>query len=213
MVELAIWDEFLSEGKELPSSWDEIPSFRDIKKRISTQNLDTLRHINALAIVEKSPTIQAGEGISLSHSGRKLFAISRTAEFHSPKSKSNNESSQRGRYAILVAADGNKTESSWIPESEVQLILKQIKNFDSDNQPIAFENVDQLERDKQAQQDQYAEDIKEQSRKTGKPGSAVQITPDAQYTKQRELRNLAWISGCFVAAFLVWIAWRIRSPR
>ena len=214
MVELAIWDEFLSEGKKLPSSWDDIPSFRNMKKSISTQNLNTLEHINALALVPNAPAIQAGLGISLNHSDRKLFAISRTAEFHLPKSKSNNQSADKGRYAIFVTFDNSQISSSWLLEPEVEIVLKQINDFDPAKQPLAFENLDQLARDKKARQDQSTQEIREHLRKTGKRGSDDQIIPSAQHSKRRDFHTLAWIAGGFmIVAFLVWIALRSRTHR
>jgi hypothetical protein len=147
MVELAIWDEFLSEGKDLPTSWNEIQSIQDIKRTISTQNLSTLEHINALAFVPQAPIIQAGMGISINNSNRKLFAIGRAEEFHTQKSQSNNDPQDKGRYAILVAPDNSEISSSWIPEPEAQIIFKQLKGFDPTKQSLAFDKVEQLKRD------------------------------------------------------------------
>ncbi len=206
IVELAIWDEFLSEGKDLPSSWDDIPSFRDMKKNITAQNLNTLQHINALALVPNSPLIQTELGISSTHSNWRLFAISRTAEFHFPESKLDNGSPDEGRYAILVAGDGTKTEPSWIPETEAQLILKQIKGFDPAKQPFAFKDLDQLERDKKAKHDRFAAGLRinyrdhDNSKITNAPNSGMVSSSNPQAHWWLWIRCIAMLS-----AFLAWI--------
>lgn len=161
MIELAIWDEFVSQGKPLPSSWGDIPSFREMKKNISNQSISTLRHINAFALVPNAPVIHAHAGISRNNADRRLFAISRIAEFHLPGAISNNEATERGRYVILVAVDGNKTDSYWVFESEVQLIFKQIKDLDLNKLPLAFDDLDTLDFGRKDAQNRIAQEIKE----------------------------------------------------
>ena len=130
IVEFAIWSEILSQGKDLPSSWEDIPSFRDMKENLSAQNLDTLGQINSLVLVPNSPVIQPEPGIVESRLNHKLFAIGRIGNLYDQKSTSNNESPDKGRYAILVTLDNSQISSSWLLEPEVQIILKQITLHD-----------------------------------------------------------------------------------
>lgn len=212
LIELALWDELLSEGKDLPASWDEIPIINHMKRNASTQNLSVIEHINALALVPGTPLIRSESGISPDRSNKKLFAISRDAGRHAAKPNADDEPTDTGRYAIFVAKDNRKTESIWIPELEAQLILKQIEGFDPGKQPRAFENVEQIARDKQAEQEKLNDEFEDYLRKSGKIG------PDGKLIHDRSKRQsvmpyvaVGTIVASIVAACLIFGMLRKRA--
>ena len=61
-----------------------------------------------------------------------LFAIARRPDGDLPKI---------GRQVILIRQEDLGCITTWIPESEAQFILKQIKGFDPEKQPLAFQNL------------------------------------------------------------------------
>lgn len=210
MVEAAVWSDFLSNGKNLPSAWDQIPSVLDMRNNISTQNFDNLRQINSFAIVTNAPIIQAEPGILKNHSDRRLFSISRTREFYDKKSKLSNEISTMGRYAIFVSPDNSGITSSWITEPEAQIILKQLKDFDPAKQPIAFENLSQVARDEKAAQDQAHQEITEHLKKKGRLGQNGELLPSTY----KSIGYGPWIAGgAMLSAVLLWRMFRKPATR
>jgi hypothetical protein len=194
LIEIAILDELLSEGKDLPNAWDQIPMIRAMKNSISTQSLSTLEHINSLSLVPNAPLIRATVGISLDNSNQKLIAISRIAETHFPGSKIENNDLTKGRYIILFSVDQRKTESRWISESEAQQILSQIEGFDPNRQPLAFDGLEQIERDKNAMQENLNQDLKGDRRKAKRFGPEGQIMPNDKDPKSGRSNDIfKWI--------------------
>jgi len=52
---------------------------------------------------------------------------------------------------IVFTPDGLDALAEWIPESEVQLILRQIKDFEPEKQPLAFEDIAKIASHNEAQ--------------------------------------------------------------
>jgi hypothetical protein len=214
MIELAIWDEFVSQGKPLPSSWDDITSFREMKKNMSTQSINTLRHINAFALVPNAPVIHAEAGISRNISDRRLFAIGRIAEFHLPSAKSNDETTQQGRYVILVTVNGDKTDSCWVLESEVQLILKQINDLDLNKQQLAFDDLDSFELARREAQNRSVQEIQQHQKIVEKHESnASPLRDEPKSDNSKDYVN--WIVSGWIILILVVCSvlyYRIHPP-
>ena len=117
-----------------------------------------------------------------------------------------------GRYVILIKPEeldskSARTRSYFIPEETAQIILKQIKSFDPQKQPRAFENIDQLERDRKARKDQSIQEIKRDLSGKGKLGPDNKILPDNHNSMLWE--NRFWIAaGIIFFAFLIWRAFK-----
>lgn len=145
--EMALNDEFISQGKELPRTWDAFALVQLIKKGTIQKQLFQLKTTNSFALVPGAPVIASGPGIPYEYANHRLFLISRHENI--------TKQSQRGRYAILVKQEGVdekpiRTWSYFIPEETAQLILNQFNDFDPQKQPLAFEKafVDEVERSK-----------------------------------------------------------------
>lgn len=207
VIELAIWSELLSEGRDLPSSWEEIPSFRDKQNNLLEQNASLLRQINSFAIVPNSQLIQSEQGVSRERSNHRLFAISRDTDVYDRNL--NDLESDRGRYVILVTPDHSEIRSSWIKEAEAQTILNQIKDFDPKQQPVAFPQVDRLENERKSKQDQLVREVNEHVERLV-PGTSADIkTPVNQHPDRRGFSLwLPVIGSGAVSLFLIWMILR-----
>ncbi len=141
-----LWEDFLNKGSDLPSSFDDIQSYRDVLETYSNPRtlVGTIGIINRLAIVPDAPVIQAGEGISRERQNRRLFAISRSMSFDYPSPEPTGDLPKGGRFAIVITPDGSDALPYWISESEARLILRQIDGFDPAKQPLAFEDLIQV---------------------------------------------------------------------
>lgn len=170
-IGLSIYDEFIEAGKKLPSSWDEFAIIREIKSNSLKQNSETAKKINTLAIVPASPAIREEQGIIRSRWNQRLFAISRTWNFDYTKTKSGSDPVHGGRFAILITPDKSSVFTEWIPETEVQIILRQLGDFDPKNQPLAFENLEQVVREKENRKEPTITDLKESHEKKPKSGT------------------------------------------
>lgn len=77
-----------------------------------------------------------------------------------------------GRFAIVIFAEGSPSAApSWIPESEARIIISQIKDFDPVNQPLAFDELRQLAREKQEQKGQWTGSSEESPSKHTQSGA------------------------------------------
>lgn len=209
-IELSLKYQFINDHKDLPVSWAEFEGIRMTKAGLLQYESFRAKTINSFAIVPGAPIIQSQLGIPREYSGWRLFLISRD--------ENPTKTSGSGRYAILIKPEeldskSVRTYSYFIPEETAQIILKQIKGFDPRKQPLAFENIDQLERDKKARQDQLTQEVKTHLKKTGKLGKVDQTIPD-DHSKGSGRYWIAWVTaGSFIAAFLIWISCRNRSKR
>ena len=133
-------EDFMKKGIDPPTSFDQIPSYREILEGYSdAEMLETrIEAINKLAVVPGAPVIQVAEGISQERHNRRIFAISRNVSFDFPSPKPTGDSPEGGRFAIVVETNGSDVNSTWISESEAQVILDQIEGFDPATQPLAF---------------------------------------------------------------------------
>lgn len=211
VIELAVWSELLSEGRDLPSSWEEIPTFRDKQNNLSEQNASLLRQINSFAIVPNSQLIQSEQGVSSERSNHRLFAISRDTDVYDRKL--NDMESDRGRYVILVTPDHSEIRSSWIKETEAQTILNQIKGFDPKLQPVAFPHIDRLENERKSKQDHLVRELNEHVERLGQGNSTDIKIPVDQYSDRCGFSLwLPIIGGVAVVMFLIWMISR-RSQK
>ncbi len=184
-LEFMIVVEFLSEGKELPSAWNDIHGIQEMRMNIANQNKDKLLMLNNLALVPGAPLIRSEEGIQMNHQGYRLFAISRTTNFDE---KSELNQSEGARYAVLVSMESSEVMSSRIPEPEARLILQQIDGFDPEKQPLAFEGLIQVSSDNSTSDSEFGESGENPSQHRKR-----EITEEANQSE--ESNHLPWIFG------------------
>lgn len=165
--------EFIGTGKGIPKSWDDFSEIRMMKDGILQMQLFRVRTINSFALVPNTPVIPPETGIPKDYIGSRSFMISRSENFTA--------SGIAGRYAILLSTEKNvsksvRTGSYFIQEKIAELILKRIEGFDPAAQPLAFENIAQLERGKKERHQRLMDDVRKQmersSRWSRKGGSA-----------------------------------------
>ena len=141
-LESMLMFQVFEEKKKLPSSWDTFDVINLMRKKPLHSQLHQMKTINSFVIVPGAPVIQDQPGISREYKGQRLFLISREENV--------TRFTGNGRCAIFIKVDGVdsnpvRTSSRFIPEAEAQMLLKQLKNLDLSQQPLAFENVDELE--------------------------------------------------------------------
>lgn len=213
IVETVIWDEFLNQGKNLPSTWQEIPTFRDIDDAELSRDLGTYKQINSLALVPDAPIIRDATGITPNFSGRRLFAISRKPAPYEKTTDQNSGPAKYGRYAILVAKDGSEIMPNWIPEPVVQIILNQIKDFDAEKQPLAFERVDDLLLEKIRKQQEWDKSISDRKEKSKKHNSVSDRALNHQNQNRSMNNTLAWMAiGLILTIGTVMVIRRRLAP-
>lgn len=190
------------ESKDLPTSWETFEVIGTMKKGSSKKQLFEMKTINSFALVPSLPIIQSEPGIPGDYQGNRLFLISREENV--------TKASGRGRCAIFIKTEGSsskpvRTFSYFIPEETAQIILKQIGGFDPQKQPLAFENLPELEKEEKQFQDNISP-----PKVPVLPGQSRHATKDR---KKLDDYRLWWVAVGGMSAFLIWIAWRNRSRR
>lgn len=199
-IESNLLNQFIDEHKNLPVSWAEFEGISMTKRGLLQYQSFRAKTINSLALVPGAPIIKSQLGIPREYSGWRLFLISRDKNF--------TKTSGDGRYAILIKPEeldskSMRTYSYFIPEETAQIILKQINGFDPQKQPLAFENIDQLEQNKKSRQDQSTQEIRKHLRQKGELGPDDEILP--QHHKSMWWNNGLWIAaGISLFVFLIW---------
>ena len=192
-ITMCIYDDFTSANKELPTTFDNIPTLREWVDR----DKSVVSFVNRLAIVPGSLTIRPVKGISNKFANYKLFAISRNNSFDKVLSSEGADKESGGRHSILIKEGDMR--AMWIPESQAQLILNQIKGFDPAAQPLAF-----VDRSQPANKTQEAEPTPPPVRPQHKSPSKFPTLP--KMAKAEEpfpwwLAACAFLSLLIVAAF------------
>lgn len=158
---IAIKDEYVTDNKRLPESWDDIPMIQNMKSDLSSQNPRELKVINMLALVPNSPIVQDIPNSLIKLRNMKLFAISRSEGIDPVFSKKVAATTEGGRYVILVSPDMSDIFVNWISEAEAQVILRQLKEFDPAKQPLAFVDITESERAVETRNDAFRSQITE----------------------------------------------------
>ncbi|MEO5716495.1 MAG: hypothetical protein ABIT37_23660 [Luteolibacter sp.] len=160
-LEQIVWNEFLAQGKKLPVNWDDIQAIQEMKQNHASYAVREFKLYNSLAIVPGAPIIAQQPGISQNHANRKLFAISRTSNFDYATKDQIQKATDAGRFAILVSSDDSEIAPSWIPEPEIQHILKQLNGFEPTKQPVAFDQVEEYEREQKEKKELFNKELNE----------------------------------------------------
>lgn len=195
-ISMCVFDDFLREKKDLPKSFDDIPSLREwVIKETAIASL-----VNDLAIVPTTPLIHAEQGISNKFTKYKLFAISRGRSFDTVISSEGSDRAIGGRHSILIDEKNSDIFSMWIPENQAQIILKQINDFDPTKQPLAFQGLTQ---NNTMHSD---ESIQPKQQSTPQGNSKFKSISGSL----RELKLLWILGGCILIIAVVWFVMRIR---
>lgn len=127
-LELLISEEFVYPGRKLPDSLDEIEGLRKYVKN----SPKAISEVNKFMMIPGSPVIQHDSRIQQSLLGNRILIAPRLASMRSD---------ELGRIVLCVLKDSSITSPLWIPEPQFQCILKQLKDFDPDKQPLAFQDL------------------------------------------------------------------------
>ncbi len=121
----------------IPNRFDEVSSIRQMVKRSPY----FVRYLNMLSIVPNSPVIESHVDMVNGLKKYRVFAMSRIPCFDKILSQNGPSKIYGGRYLFLVNMEGSDCNPRWIPEPEVQFILKQLNGFDPEKQPLAFQDL------------------------------------------------------------------------
>ena len=127
-ITISLTTDYIEKQAALPKSFEEILSVQ----QLALGHPKYIENLNRLTIVPEAPLIQRKTGALNGSYAHWLFAIARRADDDLPKI---------GRRVILIRQEDLGCITAWIPESEAQFILKQIKGFDPEKQPLAFQDL------------------------------------------------------------------------
>lgn len=134
---LSTYETILANKNELPKKFEEVSGLREW----ASKEPIIISFINRLAIVPLAPQVKFELGIQNKFVGFRLFAISRKESSDKVISEELSGKKSSGRYSILVKADYSDIFVMWIPEIQARIILKQLKGFDPEKQPLAFQTL------------------------------------------------------------------------
>ncbi len=209
-ISIMLNEDFIRNKISLPTSWEEIPTLREIKENAQSQNIKSLKSFNDLAMVPNAPIIKPDSLIPRNRWGWRLFVISRKQSLDYAQSNSTKDTLNGGRFLIIISPDNDDSLPCWISEIEAQAILKQLNNFNPELQPFAFENIDQLIEDNIKLKDEMNKSVSEQLRTTGKPNSENHTKTKLQYSRRQMLYILGSIFGILFTVLLFILVARFR---
>jgi hypothetical protein len=120
-----------------PNSLEDVALLREVAESSPW----IIKKINTVALVPGAPVIQPAPGISSKYQGKRFFAVGRTTNSDYARG-SEDSPKEPGRYFIFFEKDGMSGDAHWIPESQIQAMLKQVKGFDPTKQPLVFQDVE-----------------------------------------------------------------------
>lgn len=206
-ITVCLKEDYLSKGKKLPDSLNEIPMFREMTIN-AWKDVRSLKLINTLALVPGAPLIRQEDGISPSHWGSKMFAISRT---HNTEYSNHtfNGNPEEGRYYITITPDGANATAGWLRESQVQLFFRQVPTFEPLKQPFTFANIDEIDREQKSRLDQSNQDVTNNLSKIKKLESKVKLTPNVPNPEKWEQSWVALFAlAVILVGLLIWFVMR-----
>lgn len=134
---LSTYETIIANKNELPKNFEDVGGLREW----ASKEPIIISFINRLAIVPLAPQVKSELGIQNKFVGFRLFAISRKESSDKVISEELLGKKSSGRYSILVKADYSDIFVMWIPEIQARIILKQLKGFDPEKQPLAFQDL------------------------------------------------------------------------
>lgn len=201
---MALDIEYVSKGRDLPSSFGEMKLLREMVD----EQPELADLTNTMALVPNCPEIVQQIGISRERANRKLFAVGRKTN-HDYASKHDIE----GRYTIWISGKGNYSYASWVSETELQIILKQIGGFDPSTQPLAFPDAADRSREEEERKEKIQAKFRENSERVGRKSPKGRLAdggaPDAGMSGR-----LQWLFiGLPILALLLWLALFVAGRR
>lgn len=169
--------ELIDQGRELPSSWDELTSVSSIKAGRMKPDILVMEIINSFALVPGKPLIHSDAAVPLKYDGKKLVMIGRQPQVDGVKNFS-------GRYVIFwgpreINPDALFLEVDFIPEKVALGILAQMPEYDPASQPLAFDKalVGEVKRSNKITKDELRQSVRDwesRAEKRGIEGNSVE---------------------------------------
>jgi hypothetical protein len=126
-ITISLATDYIEKKVALPKSFEDISSIQ----QLALGHPIYIKHLNTLTIVPEAPLIQRKTGSLNGSYAHRLFAIARKPD----------DLPKIGRQVILIRQEDLGCITAWIPESEAQFILNQLKGFDPEKQPLAFQDL------------------------------------------------------------------------
>ncbi|QTN33051.1 hypothetical protein HZ994_12235 [Akkermansiaceae bacterium] len=194
-------------GDDFPKVWDDFIGISLIKSGKMAIDVNYMKGANSLALVPGAPAIRADSSISREYHAHHLLIISREDIF-------DKRTEAKGRYAVLASPKTLEPASRsfpryFIPMAESDAILAQIPNFDPAAQPLAFDKVDQLEREEKEQDRDTVEYLKQKYLEMKVRKAKDFLIPSGKSTKESS-NGRFWVFIVVTAfALLAWLIARI----
>ncbi len=201
-------EEYLSKGKQPPSSLNEI----ELLKEIITRSPHAGVMINEMTVVPGTPVISPGPGIDHLRSGWRLYAIGRTINDDYALAGTDDRDESIGRYSIWITDDNNHAAATWIPEIEVQAVLKQIGGYDPSSQPLTFPDAVRTASETNQRQREFKKQVRDEffeDAKRAKKDRPAFFNPAIVGTGR-----ISWIYfGVPTLVILTWLAVTVTNRR
>jgi hypothetical protein len=136
-IAMCLQEDNAEQSLKIPNRFDDVNSI----KQMMTKSPYLLKYLNLLSIVPNTPVIKSHIDMVNGLKTYKLFAMNRVPCFDKVLAQNGPSRIHGGRFLFLINIDGNEYNPKWIPEPEVQFILKQLKDFDPEKQPLAFQDL------------------------------------------------------------------------
>ncbi len=136
-IAMSLTEDNAEQSLKMPNRFDDVDSIKQMMKKSPY----LLKYLNLLSIIPNTPVIESHIGMANGLKTYKLFAMNRIPCFDKILTQNGPSRIDGGRFLFLINIDGNECKPKWIPEPEVQFILKQLKGFDPEKQPLAFQDL------------------------------------------------------------------------
>lgn len=208
-IEIGLHEQYLVNGKPLPSSLNEIDFLKEIAARSPAEGM----LFNEMAVVTGAPKIIEETGIRRDHINWRLFAIGREVNTDKVSFKGADGNPMPGRYSVWISPDGTYCSPGWIPETEVQAALKQIGGFDPTTQPLAFPDAAERVRENIERKRKLREGIREDLERAGRRSPKERST-DGSAPAAGNSGRLRWLLiGIVTLALLLWLTVFVAGRR
>ncbi len=197
-ITISLTTDSIEKKIDLPKSFDDIMSVQ----QLALGHPKYIENLNRLTTVPGAPLIQRKAGTLNGSFDHRLFAIARRSDDNFPKI---------GRRVILIRQEDLSCITDWMPESEAQLILHQLKDFDPEKQPLAFQ--DSISEKGQRTPDRNDRDSSQPTPSDGEasataPSLAEGVVPAAEPVLTKNLTS--WLAGLvgLLVILLGYLCWR-----
>ena len=197
-ITISLTTDYIEKQVALPKSFEDILSVR----QLAFGHPIYIENLNKLTTVPGAPLIQRKAGELNGSYAHRLFAIARRSDDDFPKI---------GRRVIVIRQADLSCITVWIPESEAQFILHQLKDFDPAKQPLAFQDFSSEKG--QGPPDRNVRDSSHAIPSDGKAGATAPslqkgVTPAAESMLTKNVTS--WLAGLLglLVILLGYLGWR-----